>query len=166
LDNNPLNNVAQKKIIDDVLVRNSKKPGALMVVLNELQGKIGFVSATMQQYVAEQLKIPVSLVHGVVSFYSFFTTSPRGKHTVKFCMGTACYVGGTDQLIEKVKQVLKVNPGETTPDGEITIEICRCVGACSQAPVITVDDQVQGRIKPNKIPQIINGLLDAEKVIA
>ncbi len=166
MENNPLNNDGHKKIIDDVLALNSEKPGALMVVLNELQGKIGFVSEAMQQYVSEKLRIPVSQVHGVVSFYSFFTTTPRGKHTVKFCMGTACYVGGTDQLIEKVKQVLKVSPGETTPDGEITIEICRCVGACSQAPVITVDDQVQGRIKPNKIPQIINGLLNAEKIIA
>jgi len=91
-------------------------------------------------------------------FLLFFTTTPRGEHIIKFCMGTACYVGGTDQLLEKVKQLLKIKPGETTPDGKITVEICRCVGACSQAPVIVVDDEVQGRIKPGKIQQVVRGL--------
>ena len=112
-----------------------------MVVLNELQGRIGFVSESMQTYVAKNLHVPVSRVHGVISFYSFFTTSPRGKHTIKFCMGTACYVGGISQIIDKSKQVLGIDPGQTTPDGLITIELCRCVGACSQAPVITVDER-------------------------
>ena len=125
-----------------------------MVILNEVQGKVGYISAPLQNYIAEQLKVPVSKIHGVVSFYSFFTTTPRGKHTVKFCLGTACYVGGVRQLIEKAKQH-GIEPGETTPDGEITLELCRCVGACSQAPVMVVDEQVQGRVKPNKIPQIL-----------
>jgi NADH-quinone oxidoreductase subunit E len=124
-------------------------------VLNELQNAIGFVSPSMQQYVANRLHVPASAVHGVVSFYSFFVTTPRGRHTVKFCMGTACYVGGTPQLIEKAKQVLGVGPGKTTEDGNITLEICRCVGACSQAPVVVVDDQLFGRMKPNKFPQIV-----------
>jgi len=109
----------------------------------------------MQAYVAKKLRIPASTVHGVVSFYSFFTTMPRGKHTIKFCLGTACYVGGVPQLIEKAKQALGVEPGQTTPDGQITLEICRCVGACSQAPVVVVDDEVQGRVRPNKMPQLI-----------
>jgi NADH:ubiquinone oxidoreductase subunit E len=92
----------------------------------------------------------------VVSFYSFFTTAPRGRHTVKLCMGTACYVGGTPQLIEKAQQVLGVKPGQTTSDGRITLEICRCVGACSQAPVVVVDDDnMHGRVQPNKLPQIL-----------
>ena len=85
----------------------------------------------------------------------FFTTKPRGKHTIKFCMGTACYVGGTPQLIEKAKQSLGINPGDTTEDGLITLEVCRCVGACSQAPVIVVDEETHGRVKPNKFPQFI-----------
>ena len=126
-----------------------------MVVLNELQSAIGFVSEEMQNYVAQKLKVPVSRVHGVISFYSFFTTTPRGKHTVKFCMGTACYVGGTSALIEKTKQVLGIEPGQTTKDGNITVEVCRCVGACSQAPVIVIDEDVVGRVKPNKLPQIL-----------
>jgi NADH-quinone oxidoreductase subunit E len=154
-EHDPLAIPAQKAIIDQILQDNFEKPGATMVVLNELQSQIGFVSETMQQYVAHQMHVPVSAVHGVVSFYSFFTTSPRGRHTVKFCMGTACYVGGTPQLIEKARQVLGIDPGQTTKDGAITLEVCRCVGACSQAPVIVIDEDVTGRVRPNKLPQLM-----------
>jgi len=154
----PLADPKRKAIIDQIIDENISRPGATMVVLNELQAAIGFVSEEMQGYVAERLQVPVSRVHGVISFYSFFTTTPRGKHTVKFCMGTACYVGGTQALIEKAKQVLGVGPGLTTPDGNITVEICRCVGACSQAPVIVVDEEVIGRMKPNKLPQALKSI--------
>jgi len=154
----PLAIPEKKRIIDEVLEQNKNKSGAMMVVLNQLQTQVGFISEPMQQYVADKLRIPVSAVHGVVSFYSFFTTQPRGKHTVKFCMGTACYVGGTPQLIEKAKSLLGIEPGATTPDGEITLEVCRCVGACSQAPVVVVDENTTGRVKPNKFPQILRSI--------
>lgn len=156
----PLVNPDQKRLIDEILADNRDKSGAMMVVLNQLQTQIGFISPSMQQYVAQELKVPVSTVHGVVSFYSFFTTQPRGRHTIKFCMGTACYVGGTPQLIEKAKSLLGIEPGETTPDGEITLEVCRCVGACSQAPVVSVDENNMGRVKPNKFPQILRSVQD------
>jgi len=156
----PLKNPSTKALIDKIIAEHKEKPGATMVVLNELQAQIGFVSESMQQYVADTLLVPVSRVHGVVSFYSFFTTTPRGKHTVKFCMGTACYVGGTSMLIEKAKQILGIEPGNTTPDGNITMEVCRCVGACSQAPVIVVDEDVMGRVKPNKLPIIMKPIQD------
>lgn len=154
-ENDPLADPGKKEIIDQILEANKDLNGAMMVVLNEMQGRIGFISTTMQQYVALKLHVPVSAVHGVVSFYSFFTTKPRGRHTVKFCLGTACYVGGTPQLIEKVKQILGIQPGETTKDGAITLELCRCVGACSQAPVVVVDEEVKGRVRPNKLPQLL-----------
>jgi NADH:ubiquinone oxidoreductase subunit E len=147
-----------REVIDQILESNKNLPGGLMVILNELQSQIGFISEPMQLYVANRLHVPVSSVHGVVSFYSFFTTQPRGKHTIKFCMGTACYVGGMPQLIEKAKQVLGIEPGQTTPDGQITLEICRCVGACSQAPVLVVDEDSHGRVRPNKLPQLIKPL--------
>ncbi len=156
--NDPLAKPELKIIIDEVIDRNKHLSGATMVVLNELQGKIGFISKTMQAYVAQRLGVPVSQVHGVVSFYSFFTTSPRGKHTVKFCLGTACYVGGIPQIIEKAKQVLGIEPGQTTEDGEITLEVCRCVGACSQAPVVVIDEELHGRVRPNKFPQLIKSI--------
>jgi len=148
----------QRAIIDQIIEEHQDKPGAAMVVLGEVQSKIGWVSEATQAYLADKLEIPVSTIHGVVTFYSFFTTNPKGKHTIKFCMGTACYVGGVPQLIEKAKQILGIDIGETTPDGLITMEICRCVGACSQAPVVVVDEEVLGRVKPNKLPQAIKQL--------
>jgi NADH-quinone oxidoreductase subunit E len=147
--------VEQKAIIDNAISENKERPGAVMLVLNEVQGKIGHVSPAMQVYIARSLKVPLGQVHGVVTFYSFFKTKPRGKHTIKFCLGTACYVAGVSQVIEKAKQTLNIDLGETTLDGEITLEECRCVGACSQAPVVVVNDEVHGRLRPNKFPQVL-----------
>ncbi|HMX72999.1 MAG TPA: NAD(P)H-dependent oxidoreductase subunit E [Anaerolineales bacterium] len=151
----PLSIAEQKQIIDTAILENKDRPGSVMLVLNEVQGQIGHVSPSMQAYIARQLGVPLGQVHGVVTFYSFFKTKPRGKHTIKFCLGTACYVAGVPQLIEKAKQMLNVELGETTPDGQITLEECRCVGACSQAPVVVVDEEVQGRLRPNKFPQVL-----------
>jgi len=161
--NDPVALPEKREIIDQILNANKARPGGLMVILNELQSQIGFISEPMQQYVADQLQVPVSKVHGVVSFYSFFTTTPRGRHTIKFCMGTACYVGGMPQLIEKAKQILGIEPGETTKDGKITLELCRCVGACSQAPVIVIDEESNGRVRPNKFPQLIRAIQDEDE---
>ena len=158
--NDPLAIPEKRNLIDQILENNKNTQGATMVVLNELQNQVGFITEPMQNYVARKLRVPVGAVHGVVTFYSFFTTKPRGRHTIKFCMGTACYVGGMPQLIEKAKQMLNTDVGETTPDGGITLEVCRCVGACSQAPVVVVDDEVQGRVRPNKFPQILRKCQD------
>ena len=154
-ENDPLNEAEKKSMIDQAIAENRERPGAVMLVLNEVQGKIGHVSPFMQAYIARSLNVPLGQVHGVVTFYSFFKTQPRGKHTIKFCLGTACYVAGVPQLVEKAKQMLHVELGQTTPDGNITLEECRCVGACSQAPVIVVNEEVQGKQRPNKFPQIL-----------
>lgn len=153
--NDPLNTVDLKALIDTAIMENKDRPGAVMLVLNEVQGKIGHVSPCMQAYIAQNLNVPLGQVHGVVTFYSFFKTKPHGKHTIKFCLGTACYVAGVPQLIEKAKQMLNIELGDTTPDGQITLEECRCVGACSQAPVVVVDEEVQGKLRPNKFPQVL-----------
>ena len=158
----PLEIPEKKAVIDQILKENADLNGATMVILNQLQEKIGFVSKPMQSYVAQKLGIPLSKVHGVVTFYSFFTTTPRGKHTIKFCLGTACYVGGIDQIIEKAKQVLGIEPGQTTPDGLITLEVCRCVCACSQAPVVVVDETVHGRVQPNRFPKLVQDIQKSE----
>ncbi len=150
----------KRAIIDQVILENKDRPGALMVVLNELQRKVGYISDVMERYIAKKLRVPVSSIHGVVTFYSFFTTQPRGRHTMKFCMGTACYVGGVPQLIDKARQLTGTEMGHTTPDGALTMEICRCVGACSQAPVVTVDDEVVGKLRPNKFPQLLKKVLE------
>lgn len=158
----PLDNPRMREIIDDTISEFGDQNGALMVVLNHIQERIGFITKPMQAYIAEKLNVPVSKVHGVVSFYSFFTTEPRGKHVVKFCIGTACYVGGVSQLIDKAKQVLEVEPGQTTADGLITLEVCRCVGACSQSPVVAVDEQSYGRVKPAQFGKILTDLQKSE----
>lgn len=151
----PLMNPEKRAIIDRVLSENQGKNGAVMVALNELQSEIGYITEPMETYVARKLRVPVSAVHGVTTFYSFFTNRPRGKHTIKFCLGTACYVGGTPQLIEKAKQLLGIDVGQTTPDGNVTLEVCRCVGACSQAPVMVLDDEVEGRVRSNIFPELL-----------
>lgn len=153
--NDPLNIAEQKAIIEKAIADNKDRQGAVMLVLNEVQGKIGHVSPAMQAFIARKLNVPLGQVHGVVTFYSFFKTQPRGKHTIKFCLGTACYVAGVPQLVEKAKQMLNIDLGQTTPDGLITLEECRCVGACSQAPVIVVDEEINGRVRPNKFPQLV-----------
>ncbi len=154
--NDPLAIPEQRALIDQILEENRHVPGAVMVVLNELQSQIGYISDAMQAYVAQRLRIPLTHVRGVVSFYSFFTTTPRGRHTIKFCMGTACYVGGAPALISKAQEELGIEVGQTTPDGQITLEVCRCIGACSQAPAVTVDRDVYGRVQPNTLPTILN----------
>jgi NADH:ubiquinone oxidoreductase subunit E len=154
-ENDPLRVAEQKLIIDQAITENKERPGAVMLVLNEIQGRIGHVSPAMQAYIARNLNVPYGQVHGVVTFYSFFKTQPRGRHTIKFCLGTACYVAGVPQLVEKAKQMLNIELGQTTPDGLITLEECRCVGACSQAPVVVVNEEVQGKLRPNKVPQIL-----------
>ena len=152
----------KQAVLDGIITAHRNRPGGMMVILNEIQKQIGYVSEPMQRYVAKKLRAPVGAVHGVVTFYSFFTTQPRGKHTMKFCMGTACYVGGVPQLMEKAKQLTGTEIGKTTADGQLTLEVCRCVGACSQAPVITVDEEVVGKIKPNKFQQLVKKLLDSK----
>jgi NADH-quinone oxidoreductase subunit E len=154
----PLADPEQKALIDRIIEENENLPGAAMVILNETQNRIGHVSKSMQAYIANRLHIPQTEVKGITSFYSFFTMTPRGKHTAKFCMGTACYVGGAPQLLEKAKEVLGIEIGETTSDGLVTMEVCRCVGACSQAPVVMIDDDVKGRVKPNKLPVFLKSL--------
>ena len=151
----PLVVPAQRAVIDRILEAGRDTPGAAMVVLNELQSQIGYVSFPMQEYVARRLRVPRSQIYGVISFYSFFTTKPRGKHTLKLCLGTACYVGGSTKLIEKAKQLLGVRVGETTGDWRITLETCRCVGACSQAPTVTIDGDVYGRVTLEQLPEIL-----------
>jgi NADH:ubiquinone oxidoreductase subunit E len=153
--NDPLMNPEKRAIIDQILIENEGKDGAVMVALNDLQSQIGYITEPMEVYVARKLKVPASAVHGVTTFYSFFTNRPRGKHTIKFCLGTACYVGGTPQLIEKAKQMLNIDIGQTTPDGNVTMEICRCVGACSQAPVMVMDAEVEGRVRTSRVPELL-----------
>ena len=135
-----------KSAIDGIINAAKEKRGGLMVVLNETQRRIGYLPKEAQVYIAKEMGVAPSVVYGVVSFYSFFTMIPRGKHLIKVCMGTACYVRGAGKLLEDVAESLHVKVGETTQDGLYTLEACRCLGVCSQAPAVMIDEDVVGKV--------------------
>ncbi len=144
-----------KEKLDEILEANRDRPGATMLVLTLAQEEIGYISRPMQEYIAEELEVPLSHLYGVLTFYSSFRMEPIGRHKVNVCLGTACYVRGGPTLVDKLKQLLEIDVGETTEDRRFTLEVCRCVGACSQAPVIMVDDDIVGRIDPSKLSKML-----------
>lgn len=124
----------------------SEKRGALISVLHRAQAIFGYLPKEVQEFVGKKLDIPTAQVYGVVSFYSFFTMEPKGKHPVSICLGTACYVRGADKILDFFKEELGIAVGQTTPDGKFSLDALRCVGACGLAPVVLVGDKVYGRI--------------------
>ena len=118
------------------------QPGELINILHKAQGLIGYLPREVQEVIARQLNIPVSKVYGVVTFYSFFTMTPKGEHPISVCMGTACYVRGAEKVLDEFKRILKINVGETTPDGKFSLTSLRCVGACGLAPVVLIGEKV------------------------
>ncbi len=133
---------------------NNEK-GELINVLHKAQGIFGYLPAEVQEIVAKELHVSTAHVYGVVSFYSFFSMLPKGEHPVSICLGTACYVRGAEKVIDEFKLLLKVNVGETTPDGKFSLACLRCVGACGLAPVVLVGDKVYGRVAPAGVKQIL-----------
>jgi NADP-reducing hydrogenase subunit HndA len=131
------------------------KPGELINVLHRVQHTFGYLPAEIQEVVANELEVPIAKVYGVVTFYSFFTMVPKGKHPVSICTGTACYVRGAENVMEEFKRELKINVGETSPDGKFSISCLRCVGACGLAPVVMVGDKTYGRVSPEMVKDII-----------
>ncbi len=136
--------------------RHKGEPGALMPVLQEAQGIFGYVPMDVQEIIADGLDTTLSDVYGVATFYSQFSLKPRGKYIIGVCMGTACYVKGAQQVLDKLAEELNVPVGETTEDGLFTLEATRCLGACGLAPVIMINDEVYGRLSPDDIPDIVN----------
>jgi NADH:ubiquinone oxidoreductase subunit E len=130
--------------------------GALIETLHKAQSIFGYLPREVQLYIARKLGIPGAEVFGVVSFYSFFTTKPRGKHVISVCLGTACFVRGSDKIFERLKEILKVKSNEITEDGLFTLKDVRCIGACGLAPVVMIDDKVYGRVKEEELDGIIN----------
>jgi NADP-reducing hydrogenase subunit HndA len=129
--------------------------GELINVLHKVQGTFGYLPAEVQEAVAHELKVPVAKVYGVVTFYSFFTMLPKGKNPISICTGTACYVRGAEKVLEEFKKELKIEVGETTPDGKFSISCLRCVGACGLAPVVMVGDKTFGRVAPEMVKDIL-----------
>ena len=135
----------------------SKKcdPAELIAILHRAQHIFGYLPMEVQQFIADKLGINVSKVYGVVTFYSFFTMVPMGKYVINICLGTACFVRGSDKLLAKVEEILKIKNGETTPDGKFTVTSLRCVGACGLAPVMQINGKTYGNLKPEDVEGIL-----------
>ena len=124
-------------------------------ILHAAQELLGYLPQVVQQVIAADLHIPVSRVYGVVTFYSFFTMEPKGKHPISVCLGTACYVRGAEKVLEEFQKELEIKVGETTSDGLFSLDTLRCVGACGLAPVVTIGGKVYGRVTPEKVRDIL-----------
>ncbi len=141
--------------LDAIIKRYKNKPGSLIPVLQEAQEMIGYLPPVVQKHIAKGLRIPVSEVHGVVSFYSFFTMKPKGKHNIRVCLGTACYVKGAEEIVKKISDGLKIDVGGITSDRKFSLETVRCLGACGLAPVVVIDKDTHGAVNPVKAMDLL-----------
>ncbi len=142
--------------LDTAIELYRDKEGNLIQILHIAQELYGHLSLELQQYIAEKLDKPLSEVSGVVTFYSFFSTKPRGEHTIRVCLGTACYVRGGKKIVDALQKTLGVDIGETTADGKFTFEVARCIGACGLAPAMMIDDVVYKQVNINKLDAILS----------
>lgn len=148
--------------LDKIIAKYKDTRGALIPVLHEAQDLYGYLPLSVQKKIAEGLNIPLSEVYGVVTFYTQFSLHPKGKYKVSVCLGTACYVKGSGQIYDKISEILKIKSGECTPDGVFSLDACRCIGACGLAPVITINEEVYGRLNADDVPGIIQKYIDKE----
>ena len=145
--------------IKEICKKFNNNGGELINVLHQTQDYIGYLPAEAQELIAKELNISIAQVYGVVSFYSFFTMTPKGEYPISVCMGTACYVRGAEKVLDEFKRILNINVGETTADGKFSLTALRCIGACGLAPVITIGEEVHGRLTPENV----QGILDKYK---
>lgn len=131
----------------------------LIQILNEVQDKFGYIPKVAQEEISKFLKISMAEIYGVITFYSRFTLEPKGKYTISVCLGTACYVKGAQNIMDRLKERLKIEPGQTTEDGMFSIDETRCVGACGLAPVFTVNGEVYGKATVKKLDEVLDELL-------
>ena len=141
--------------LGEVLTEHRDKPGALIPVLQMAQGIYGFLPEHVLKRIAREMGKSYSEVAGVVGFYAFFSTQPRGRHVIRVCLGTACYVRGGKQVLEAMRKELGIEVGETTKDGMFSLEVARCFGACGLAPAVSIDEEVHKRVRPAKIREIL-----------
>ena len=146
--------------IKEILEQYTQDKDNLIQILNEVQEKYGYIPKQAQKEVAEYLNVPLAEVYGVITFYSRFTLKPKGKYSISVCMGTACFVKGAEKILDRVKERLKIEIGETTPDGKFSLEETRCLGACGLAPVFTINGEVYGKATVQKVDEILDKYMD------
>ena len=146
----------QEAKLQEAIARHKDDPGAVMPVLQEAQEIYGYLPIEVQTMVAEGLNVSLEEVYGVSTFYSQFALSPKGKYNISVCLGTACYVKGSGDILNKISEQLGIGAEECTADGQFSLTACRCIGACGLAPVITVNEDVYGRLTVDDVPYILN----------
>lgn len=142
--------------MDEFIEKINAKESDLIEVLHHAQNSFGYISEELVGHISQKIGVPKSKIFGVVSFYSYFTTEPRGKNVINICMGTACFVRGADKILREFESQLRMKSGETSIDGIFTIDSLRCVGACGLAPVVMVNDKVYGRVEAKDVNKIIS----------
>ena len=157
MENTKISCTAEARI-KEICDAHNNDAGELINILHETQNTFGYLPQDVQSLVAKRLGIPASRVNGVVSFYAFFTEKPKGKHPISVCLGTACYVRGSDKVLDEVKKALGIEVGETTPDGVFSLDCLRCVGACGLAPVMTISGKVYGNVEPKTVRKILESV--------
>jgi NADP-reducing hydrogenase subunit HndA len=140
----------------DVIEKHKDMKGALIPILHEAQEIYGYLPIRVQKKISEKMKIPLTEIYGVVTFYTRFSLKPKGKYKVQVCLGTACYVKGAGDIQDKFKELLGIDVGECTEDGLFSLDACRCVGACGLAPVAMINEEVYGRLRPDDVQGIID----------
>jgi NADH:ubiquinone oxidoreductase subunit E len=152
----PEDHVQKLEQIAAVIEHYEAKPSNLIMILHASQGIYGYLSYEVQKFIAEKMKMPISEISGVVTFYSFFSTKPKGKHTIRVCMGTACYVRGGKKNVDSLKKQLNVDVDDTTEDGRFTLCQAHCIGACGLAPAMMIDNTVYRAVNQNTLENILS----------
>ena len=145
----------QEQKLQAVIAANRQDPSKLMAVMQEAQEIYGYLPMEVQEMIADGMNVPLEKVYGVATFYAQFALSPKGAYNISVCLGTACYVKGADKVLERITQKLGIQPEECTEDGAFSLTACRCIGACGLAPVMTVNDEVYGRLVPEDVDSIL-----------
>lgn len=156
-----LSEAAVKKI-NAICDRYADERTPLMMILSDVQKEYGYIPLEVQELVSERTGISVAEIYGVVTFYSFFSLNPKGKYVIGCCLGTACYVKGAQQVIDKFSEILGIKPGETTKDGLFTLDALRCIGACGIAPAVSINGKVYPKLSVNAVPAVIEEYKNAE----
>lgn len=142
-------------LLTDVIEDYDRNESNLIQILHIAQAIFGYLPREVQTFIAVKMDIPLSKVSSVVTFYTYFSTVPKGEHTISVCLGTACYVRGGKKIIDKLKETIGIDVGETTSDMKFTLQVVRCMGACGLAPAVRIDEKVYKRVNPNKLQQIL-----------
>ena len=155
-------NECKDEKIANILAKYEPDKSNLIQILNEVQESYGYIPEDVQLEISKYLKVEMAEIYGVITFYARFSLKPKGKYNVAVCLGTACFVKGSEQILEKVKQKLGIDVGETTPDGKFSIEATRCIGACGLAPVFTINDEVYGKATIDLVDKVIDEYMNKE----